>query len=124
MQKFIILAALLGLAACATPQQQCISNASAAQNSIVAQVQVAEGNIARGFAIHRQNVPYTYIGICHDGAGKTYTCEMSDFHVKETPVAINVAEERHKLAGLQRQFTALSARTNAAISQCRMMHSR
>lgn len=122
MKKFIILAALLTLAACATPREQCISGARAEQSAIVARIQIAEGNIARGFAIHHQRVPYTYAGICYDGVGGSYSCPRTGVRTSETPVAIDVAEERRKLAGLKRQLPAATARADAAAAQCRMTH--
>ncbi len=122
MYKALPLALFLILAACATPQQKCIADASAEHDGLVAQAQVLRGNIDRGYAIHRQDVPYTYLGTCYYSTGEAYPCMQTRTRVQETPVAIDVAEERRKLAAVEARIPAVRARTDAAIAQCRIAH--
>ena len=121
---FITLAtiSLLALGACSTPLQQCVSNAQEEQAQISARIGVAQGNIERGYAIHRQSVPYTFTGVCYDNLDVQYACEKSDTRTEETPVAIDIAEERQKLADLQRQYISAKTRADAEIIQCRILH--
>lgn len=113
---------LLTLAACSTPLQQCISSAQAQRDQISLQVEVAEGNIARGYAVHRQSVPYTFTGVCYDEFDVRYACEQTERRIVETPVTIDIGEERLKLANLQRQFINVKVRADAEILQCRVLH--
>lgn len=118
--RLVAPAALALLAACATPQEACISQARADVSTLEARIATARGNIERGYAIHRQSVPYTYVDTCFDDAGATYQCEQNATRIEETPVAIDVAEERAKLARLQARLPALSAEAQARIAQCRI----
>ncbi len=120
MRKILSLTAIaLALAACATPQERCISGARSEQANISAQIGIIEGNIARGYAIHRQNVPYTFIGTCYDNTRTRYSCEKNATRIVETPVAIDIAEERRKLAPLKGRLMAVQARMDANVAQCR-----
>ena len=122
MPKLFILCGLLALTACATPQQSCISQARGAVSSINRQIAVAEGNIARGYAIHKDWAKYTYVGVCTNSEGGEFPCEKSDRRWEETPVAIDVAEERRKVAGLKQRLNAVRAQAEAAVAQCQATH--
>ena len=114
--------ALLALAACTTPLQQCLSQARAQQSALSAQIQTAQGNINRGYAIHTQSVPYTYVGVCYADDGSSYSCEQNGTRTEETPVAIDVAEERRKLAQLKRDLAAITPAADAAAAQCQLQY--
>lgn len=109
----------LVLAACTTPQERCISGALSEQRSLSNQIRIIETNVSRGYAIHSQTVPYTYIDTCFDNANMPYSCQKNGSRVQETPVAINTVEERRKLAPLRQRLAAVQARTNASVAQCR-----
>lgn len=120
MRKIFPLTAIaLTLAACATPQERCISGVRSEQARITSEIRVIEGNIARGYAIHRQSVPYTFIGTCYDKTRARYACEKNDTRIVETPVAIDISEERRKLAPLRGRLVAVQARVDANVAQCR-----
>ena len=110
------------LAACATPQEACISQAQSELRSIRDQISTAEGNISRGYAIHRQTVPYTYVSTCYTDTGEAYQCEENGTRVQETPVAIDIAQERVKLASLQARLSGAERRANEQIAQCRLTY--
>ncbi len=112
--------ALAFLAACATPQEACISQARSEQRSIQKDISVAEANISRGYAVHSQTVPYTYVSTCYTEAGEAYQCQENGTRVEETPVAIDISAERAKLAGLRARLSAAERRANAQIAQCRV----
>ena len=64
--KLLALTALLGLSACATPQQRCIATASAEARGLLAEIRETEATISRGFALYSQSVPYRYSSVCYD----------------------------------------------------------
>ncbi len=115
-------AAFALLAACATPQEACISQAQADVRALEARIATAQGNIERGYAIHRQSVPYTYVDVCFDDTGTAYQCQQNATRIEETPVTIDVAEERAKLARYRAQLPALRAKAQAQIAQCRLTY--
>ncbi|MCF6302374.1 MAG: hypothetical protein L3J13_04115 [Devosiaceae bacterium] len=115
-------AALLTLSACSTPIQTCISNASADRDEIAEKFEIAQGNVERGYAIHRQSVPYTYTGQCFNGTVGSYSCQKTGTRVLETPVTIDVNEERQKLAALERQLILANQRADAQVAQCRALY--
>ena len=92
---------LLTLAACATPQKQCIAKASKTLRQAQRDVTRIEGNLARGYAIHRQTILVPTVEICTKPDGSTYSCIDHDHRTVETPVAIDVAEEKRKLSALK-----------------------
>ncbi|HHB83054.1 MAG TPA: hypothetical protein ENK61_06235 [Devosia sp.] len=115
-------AALFVLSACSTPLETCISNASADRDTIVQKIAIAQGNIDRGYAIHRQSVPYTYTGECIGANVGRYACEKTGTRIDETPVTIDINEERQKLAALERQLIIANQRVNADMAQCRVLY--
>ncbi len=116
------LVALLGLAACSTPQQSCIQDASANYFTLQAQISTAEQNIARGYAVHVQEVPYTFIDTCYTKTGDPYSCEQTAFRTQETPVSIDVRAEQDKLNALRARLPGVKAATDAAVAQCRIVY--
>ncbi len=120
MKHFAFLPALAILAACATPQQQCINTASNEVRAITSAISTSKGNISRGYAIHRQTQSYQVPSVCYDNDDKPYRCFDFDTRVVETPVSINVAEERRKLASLQKRLPAATRKMNAGVASCRV----
>ena len=119
LQRIAPLAVLALLAACTTPQEACIYQAREELRSLQGRIATAQGNLDRGYAIHRQVVPYTYVVICHDDAGKAYQCEQNATRIEETPVAIDIREERAKLARLRAALPGAQRAAEARIAQCR-----
>ena len=120
MLKYLALPALAILAACATPQEQCINTASSQVRTMQALINTTQGNIARGYAIHSSQEPYEVIDVCYDADDNPYNCFHTEYRTKETPVAIDVAEERRKLAQLKRRLPAEKRKMDAAIANCRI----
>lgn len=127
MSRFILtLAPLALLAACATPQERCIKQGASEETQLINRITETEGNIARGYAIHRQTVPETVFYTCDrvkDGKiiGR-YPCPETYYRTVETPVAIDIAEERRKLKTLKEVLPAASRRAAEAADQCRILH--
>jgi len=120
MKHFAILPALALLAACATPQEQCINTASNEVRAIRSAINTAQGNIARGYAIHRHTESYQVPDVCYDNNKKPYRCFDIEYRTIETPVSINVAEERRKLANLKKHLPTATRKMNAGVASCRV----
>ena len=122
LQRIAPIAVLAILAACTTPQEACIYRAQEDLRSLQGRIATAQGNLDRGYAIHRQVVPYTYVVICHDDAGKAYQCEQNATRVQETPVPIDLAEERARLARLRAALPAAQRAARDGVVECRALY--
>ena len=122
MKHFALFPALALIAACATPQEQCINTASNEVRSIRSGISTAQGNIARGYAIHRSQQAYEAPDICYDKNSKSYRCFHTQYRTIETPVSINLAEERRKLANLKKRLPAAMRQMNAGVANCRVLY--
>jgi len=110
------------LASCATPLQQCVSQATSNYNAVLAAISVAQGNVARGYAVNTQTVPYQFTGTCYAAYIGAYACPQTSYRTQETPVAINVAEERSKINQYTALLPNLQKQANAATQQCQRQY--
>ena len=122
MYSFAVLAAAF-LSGCATPKQKCISDATQQLRGVESALGTAQGNVSRGYALHTQRVPYTVGSICYHNYPRThalipYSCPVTQYRTQTTPVAINVAEERRKVAQYQQMLPQLRQQANARVQTC------
>lgn len=116
---------LFFVAACGSPQSQCISSATSEQRSIERAIASTNLNISRGYAVHESRVPYTENNTCsrNDISNNyqvvSYPCPSTQYRTQETPVAIDINNERYKLAQLQAQYQRLRAATAQRVQACR-----
>ncbi len=122
MLKHLFIPSLAFLAACATPQERCINSATNEVRTLQKLIATSEGNIARGYAIHKQEQPYKVASICYDKDKKPYACLETEFRTVETPVTIDIAEERRKLAQLKHRLPDAKRRMNDGIKRCRVQY--
>ena len=126
LRASLALSTLALLAACATPQERCIRQGASEQTRLVNEVRETEANISRGYAIHRQTVPETIFHTCRRiRDGKVvgyYPCPETYYRTVETPVSINIGEERKKLRGLKDALPGASKRASEAAAQCRIQY--
>ncbi len=126
MRQLLILAPVLALAACATPRESCIYQANSQLRSLDSRIATAQGNVDRGFAIFESTERVTIEATCTDelpdGTLQTYDCDRTETVTRTDPVAIDIAEERRKLAELRRERGPLQAATLSAERQCIAMH--
>lgn len=122
MKRLAALAACLVITACSTPQEQCISRAAAEYRGLMSKIRTAQENVNRGYAIHRQTVPYTVPDICTDREGKRYRCPRTEYRTEETPVPINIREERRKVATYKARLPAARRAADAGAAQCRVAY--
>ncbi len=118
----VALALVLSLAACATPRERCVADANRTYDDTLKLLAVTEGNIARGYAVHRQQVPYQVTETCHDSKDRPYACTETRYRTQETPVSIDVAEERRKRAALQASLPGLRANAAERAAQCAVLY--
>lgn len=113
------LAALLALAACATPQQQCIRTAT--KDLLVIDNLIAEtaGNIERGYALTTRTQTSTYWQFCASPNRHVHWCAVPRTTTKQVPVAIDLSEERKKLASLKAKREELLLKAEREVAACK-----
>lgn len=107
------------LNACATPQQQCINTASAQARALQAQIKETQATVARGYAVHKQTVPYTSTNVCYDKEKQPFLCPQTQFRRIETPVTVDIAAEKAKLAQLKTRFAKAQRKALSGIETCK-----
>ncbi|MGR3362589.1 MAG: hypothetical protein ACU0CY_00260 [Maritimibacter harenae] len=116
-----LVAAALLLTAC-TEQDMCVYRNTAELRATESRINELEGNIARGYAIHRTTEPYTFTGVCRDKDGKPFECTRTEFREVERPVAIDVADQRRQLRALKVKLPELEREAAAARAQCAQLY--
>lgn len=122
---------LLGLAACGTPQEQCINRSTRELRSLQSLLAEVEGNLARGYAYEEYEVPMTRWEVCGtetitrpDGTviEKPQMC-LEDYTItRSRQVAIDPAAEARKRDGLRAKIRALTPQAEAAIRACKVAY--
>lgn len=91
----------LALAACATPQEQCVANANRNLRTIEALIRETQGNLARGYAIETRNVLTNERQVCgHNSKGENIYCDIAVSDQQRVPVAVDLEAEQAKLNSL------------------------
>ncbi|MFZ3580635.1 hypothetical protein ACOI1H_00505 [Loktanella sp. DJP18] len=126
MRFLVALAPLALVAACATPQQQCLNNVTEelrVNQFLIAQTQ---GNLDRGFAIDRQQRVSRGFDMCRergrDGVTTTRLCRTTQVRDVNVPQAINLDVERGTLDQLLAKRAILQRQATAATAQCRALY--
>lgn len=117
--RTILASCALLLAACSTPLEQCMSDARSELSAMLDLRAETSSNVDRGYAIHRQQVPYQYTGVCYNQDVGNYSCPLTGYRTQETPVSIDVRFERKRLKDIDRRLPQLERQAEAAVSQCR-----
>jgi len=120
--RLLALICLVALAGCATPRQACERNALYDLQMIDLLIRETEQTIARGYALEREPYRRTGLELCYanrpgdDGVGLVW-CNRPDIGFRERPVAVNLRDERRKLAELRtrrKDVAGVAARNLAA----------
>jgi hypothetical protein len=122
MRLALSLASLAVLAACATPQEQCLAGVNrdlGINAELIAQTQT---NLSRGFAVEERQSLRERNRLCRgtteSGEAVLTRCEQVDVRTRRVPVAIDLNAERDKLASLtQRRDALINGRADAQ-AQC------
>lgn len=123
----LILVALL--AACGTPQEQCIGTATRELTAVRELRAEVAANLARGYGWESYEVARMVWVICGEwppkekgGEGRPRYCLEEEKDVFRRRVAIDPEAEGRKLAGLKAREAALSREAAAAIAECKVVH--
>lgn len=133
MAKPILIFPILAiLVACGTPQEQCIARETRDLRVVDRLIAEAEGNLQRGYAFEDVVVSRTVWVNCDpipvpppaDGAPpptppKPRLCLDDQDKTITRPVAIDLAAEQSKLAGLKAKQKQLALSANLSITACR-----
>jgi len=113
---------LLALAGCATPQEQCISNASREINVLERLIAQTEANVERGYGLKtiERVVPDGYYNC--GTKEKPVRCAKTKTERKRVPVAIDLNDEQSKLNSLIARRNADVQAVGATIAQCRAVY--
>ena len=114
-----LLTGLVALAACATPQEQCIYDASQNLRVVEGLIKTTRGNLARGFAIEKKQVLVNEEQVIgQDDEGEDIVIDTAVAVDEFTPVAIDLVAEQAKLESLLARQGELIRQRNAAVQQC------
>ena len=126
MRPALAVLSLAVLAACATPQEQCISDATKNLRVINALVSETRANMTRGYALEEvqtvRSVPQTCTGETASGDPYTYRCDRTETITSTRPVAIDLNAEQAKLTSLLDRQAQAQAASDAAVAQCRITY--
>jgi hypothetical protein len=118
----ILLLVPLALAACATPRERCIADATGQLRVINALVAETRGNISRGYAIEDRQDLRTIRARCDvtraDGTLGSTWCDRTQVVNREIPVAVDLTSERAKLDSLLERQALLERQSQVALQQC------
>ena len=114
-----LIALPLLLAGCLSPLERCIAQANRPAVATASAITEMQGNIARCYAIHTQTVPYPIMYFCTPPGERAHYCTRQGYRTVETPVAINIDQERRKLASLRKILTRQKTEAQRATAQCR-----
>lgn len=131
MRPVLLLAPFLILAACGTPQEQCIQRATSELRRVENLLAEVQGNIARGYAWEEYTDTITRWEVCgyeerarKDGTvvRKPQMCLEDHDVTRRRQVAIDPAAERRKRDGLIAKRAELTRVARAQIEQCRQLY--
>lgn len=128
--RFAPLVLLSLLVACGTPQERCIAGATKDLRVLDRLIGETRTNLQRGYAMEEVVRTSLRWEVCRPGIAATATTPaqpaemcLEDYDYTVTrPKAINLAQEREKLAEMQKKRRELAARAESTIAQCRLQH--
>ena len=115
------LTAIIMVSGCLSPREQCVSDAKIPQRLAMKERGLVAQNLDRGYAIHTQQVPYSYQGQCQDEFLNYYTCTINASRTQETPVAIDMEREEAKLRQLDARISLLIENERRQLAQCALL---
>lgn len=124
MRRALLLIPLV-LAACETPREACVSNATRELATVSRLVVETRGNIQRGYAIGTRQVVQTVPETCRtqneEGLITTFPCDRTEIVDIEEPVALDLNAERAKLDSLLERQAQMQRQSDAVIAQCQTL---
>lgn len=120
--RFVTLALLPLVAACATPRESCLASVNSGQRVLNQLIVETRGNINRGYAIEVQQKVREVRTTCEttlpDGTEIRTRCNEVDVRDVDVPVAIDLNAERAKLDSLEERQQQMQSNAQVARQQC------
>ena len=114
------IALLCLLAACGTPQEQCISAATRDMRVVDRLIRETEGNLERGYGYEYVTVIETDYVACGTEANPDRVCAIRSPEQERREVAIDLAAEQVKLTQLRAKRAQQAKAVAPTIAQCRI----
>lgn len=128
MKRYLMISVALGLAACGTPQQQCISQVTGNLRVVDRLVAETEANLARGYAIAQVvETRLEFVDCTRDATPnrpnpRPRQCVEDVPQTVSRPVAIDLNAEAAKLASLRTKRAQLATAAAPAIATCQQQY--
>lgn len=129
MSKRLLILGLATLAACGTPQEQCISRNTRDLRTVDRLIVETQGNLQRGYALETVTRWEDYWGTCIEAEevdGRVIavprSCLREYSYTEQRPKAIDLKAEAQKLEGLKTKRTELAKAAAPVIAQCKADH--
>ena len=117
------------LAACGTPQEQCINRGTRDLRTVDRLIAETEGNLKRGYAIEKVTEYDEYWDTCLDPVvvdGQTQfrprPCRKERAYIVDRPKAIDLTAEAAKLESLKAKRKDLARAAEPVIAQCKAQY--
>lgn len=127
--KRLVFLTLATLAACGTPQEQCISQNTRDLRTVDRLIKESEGNLARGYAFETVTVYEDEWVYCPrpsvpegQPAPAPRLCLDERPVTRRRPKAIDLNEEARKLASLKEKRTGLARQAEKVIAACKAQY--
>ena len=115
-------AGLIALTACVDEYAQCVRNNSKDLRVVDDLISQSQTTIARGYGFETRIATEIEEVVCLTAEGAQATCLVEVGTTYQTPVAVDLDNERRKLAQLLEQRKVLERRVAEAADQCRALY--
>lgn len=127
--KRLVLLTFATLAACGTPQEQCITRNTRDLRTVDRLIAESEGNLVRGYAFETVTVYEDYWAYCPQApvaegepAPPPRLCRDERPVTEKRPKAIDLNEEARTLASLKEKRTSLARQAEKVIAACKAQY--
>lgn len=120
MRPALALTAFLGLAACLSPLERCVQQATESLRAAETELAELQATLARGYALEKRIVTYPVYTTCvNHGDDQIYPCfrDVARTVTKRVPVNLDVVQRRAE--ELRRVIPELRPAAEAGAAQCR-----
>ena len=125
MKPVFCLLPVLVLAACATPRETCLSEASKDLRIVRSLIEQTQATLDRGYGIQTTERNVVYTDFCVGGGNTTAGirwCNRTQPVLERTPVALDLSLERRKLTELQAKEALLRRDAADEIQRCELAY--